>query len=56
MTDENGNDTTHSCYGGNTIPAKWFAEWQRKHGFVREPLAEGMPMWLQQQLEREFGL
>lgn len=39
---------------GNRIPAKWFAEWKRKHGFDK-PAPEGMPAWLAQLIEKEFG-
>ena len=40
---------------GNKIPAKWYAEWQRKHGFGRKPLHDEMPAWMQKAIEKEFG-
>ena len=42
--------------GGNRIPAKWFADWRRKHGFDKPaPVDDQMPAWLGKWIDKELG-
>lgn len=41
--------------GGNRIPAKWFADWKRKHGFDRQVSDDTLPAWLGKWIDKELG-